>query len=232
VDADGNQVLDACEGCSVAAAATGENPAIARNRYLAVVPGSPGRLTALRLRVDDAPLAFAALVGAEFWIDRPFQVAEAADRLGDLAPERNFFSARLTCEPVFYEFGEHDVIYVHDAAVVPGARYLVSVVDYACGASSLEHYSPSLAVRTARWGDVSGLCNAVTCDAPDGSVQITDVVAVLDKFNNLTNAISKTRADVSGSIPNRLVDMEDVARILDAFRAERFPYPVPPRCSP
>lgn len=231
-DADGSRVLDVCEGCAPPAVVLPEMPVLTRNRYLSIVPGSPDRLTALRVRIEDAPGAYAALNGAEFWVDRPTLIAETADQLVDSTGEQSFFTARLTCAPVYFDFGSLGSLHIFDATIIPGARYLVSAVDFACQDPSAADFSDPLALATGSWGDVSGLCNADFCRPPDQSVDITDVVSVLDKFTNQPYAIAKTRADLAGAVPNRLVDMADAAVVLDAFQGSRFDLAVPAVCPP
>ena len=232
-DADDNGVLDWCEGCEQAAPPQPPLPVTAKNRYLSVIPGSADRLLALRIRVEEAPARFATLKGATFWVDRPFVTAEAADSLGGLRGGPDYFTARLACDPVFFDFGSLETVHLHDARIIPGAVYSVSSVDFACGGVDDEQFfSSPLSMATSAWGDVVEYCHTLACLPPDGSVQITDVVAVLDKFRNRSMAVAKVQADLAGALPNRLVDMADVAVVLGAFLGEPFPYPVPARCEP
>jgi Zn-dependent metalloprotease len=222
-DVDENGVLDVCEGCRQAVAAAPEPAPVNKNRYVSFVPANAGRLTALRVTLAGLPTGMAHLEGANLWVGAPSVVTEAAGR-SDLEPPV-FTAAPLGCEPVYVDWGAVGLVHVFGEVVVPGARYEVQAVDFACGVSDEGLFSPPLSLVTARWGDAVGWCGVDPCTAPDGRVDITtDVTAVIDKFTNRLGAPSKTRTDLAGAVPNGLVDIEDVVHALDAFLGSAYPF--------
>jgi hypothetical protein len=61
-------------------------------------------------------------------------------------------------------------------------------------------------------------------------VDFEDIAAVVDKFRNLPGALTKARADVSGSTPDRIIDFTDISFVVEAFRNLDYPFPVPADC--
>lgn len=121
-------------------------------------------------------------------------------------------------------------VHVADDEVVPGAVYEIEAIDLACGPSADAYFSDPLTVATARWGDITGDCSVNPCTRPDGTIDYVDIAAVVDKFRNLPPAPIKARADLAPAVPDRIVDMDDVARVLSAFRAEPYPFSVSGPC--
>jgi len=229
MDADDNGVPDECEGCIPADAPTFAPGAAAKNRYISFVPGKPARFTALQVTLVDLPAAFEALEGTQMWVGAPSSISEIADRLDEEPPV--FTGARLACEPVFLDWSTLGTVDVFDDEIVPGAVYAVQAIDLACGQSAEAYYSAPLTLMTSRWGDLVGRCYVTPCTPPDGTVDmISDVTAVLDKFKNLPGAPTKARADLAGAVPNAIVDMADVALVLDAFRGFAYPFGSPEGC--
>ncbi|MBI3836296.1 MAG: hypothetical protein HY287_18410 [Planctomycetes bacterium] len=52
----------------------------------------------------------------------------------------------------------------------------------------------------------------------------------MDKFKSVPTTIVVARADVNPAIPNHLVDIADVANIVDAFKNLAYPFPGPSNC--
>lgn len=117
---------------------------------------------------------------------------------------------------------------VTGAEIVPNAVYEIAALAEGCDAGVEDYYSAPLVRTTPKWGDVVGSCSVTPCSPPDGSVTITDVVAVQDKFSNKSGSVIKARADLDPNVPDRLVQISDVTQVLDAFCGKPYPaYPHP-----
>lgn len=107
-------------------------------------------------------------------------------------------------------------------------------IDERCDQSLNEsEFTDSLVVATSRWGDVSGSFDsgAGIWKAPDGTVDFfSDVLAVQAKFSNDTNAPMKGRCDIDPDLPNRVVDVTNVSRVLNAFQGFSYPFGGPIPC--
>ena len=95
-------------------------------------------------------------------------------------------------------------------------------------------YSDPLILTTSKWGDT--VLNTVFPSPPappqfappEGIIQITDVLAILQKFQNLGTATVSARVDLLGaSNPKYIVDhgigIDDVLQALFAFQAIKYP---------
>jgi hypothetical protein len=82
----------------------------------------------------------------------------------------------------------------------------------------------------ALWGDVTGGWDGSSWTAPDGVVDQDDIDAVVAKYQNLTNAPIKARADLDPDVPNRLVNFIDIGKTVDAYHGYLYPYDGPSGC--
>ena len=83
--------------------------------------------------------------------------------------------------------------------------------------------SAEVTAITTLWGDTVGPYKAgLGWLPPDGSVDIIDVVGILDKFRNLPGAPPIHRVDLIafglGCRPDRSINIIDASMALDAFR--------------
>ena len=151
-------------------------------------------------------------------------------------------TAALQCEP-YYTFWGSDTVHIYHELIVPAGTYEIQAIDPACDTAAEEDYSPSLEWDSSIWGDLVKDCTTTPCGPPDGIVNVTtDVTAVLDKYKNLPNAVSKVRADLEGSpagnppLPDQAINITDVTYCLSAFLGEAYPpagFPppgAPPAC--
>ena len=210
--------------CSVATAPLAEDPVVAQNRFLSVTPTSPGLRTALRVIPSSLPGNFAAFEGLELWVGDPFEVSELSAESGAMAP--TFTAAPLTCEPSFRDWGSLGRIQVVGEPVVPGAVFIVQAISEGCFGAGEFIYSTALSVSTTRYGDVTEYCGPGVCDPPDGAVGISDVLSLIAKFSNVSNAVRKARADMIPSCVDFLIDIADVLDGLRAFSG--LPYQFTP----
>ncbi len=112
------------------------------------------------------------------------------------------------------------MVVVCDDEIVPEASYRVRC-DY--GEEGSPRLSAEVTAITTVWGDTVGPYRVgIGWLPPDGSVDIIDVVAILDKFRNLPDAPPIHRVDLIalglGCRPDRSIDIIDASMALDAFR--------------
>jgi hypothetical protein len=128
------------------------------------------------------------------------------------------------------DWGVLGLVDVSEDEIVPEAIYQVQAIHCDSDFDDENSYTCPLEIETSIWGDVVGHCAVCPCTPPNGSVDITDVTAVLDKFKNLLCAPRKARADVAPDIPNRQVDFTDIYNVLDAFKGFDYPFDGPDEC--
>ncbi|MFQ5495531.1 MAG: WD40/YVTN/BNR-like repeat-containing protein, partial [Phycisphaerae bacterium] len=211
-DVNGNGVPDSCE-CIVASAAVadlipnrlGQPVFSTKNRYLTFSAGDVGRVQAARVTITDMPTPFASLIGTQRWVGTPAELSTLPGKgFNDpVGPgEASVWVARLQCDPAQVDWSSFGVIHVRHESIIPGATYVLEMLDETCALVGTLQFSPSLPLATASWGDIAGpfLQNDRLFSAPDGIVEIaTDVIAVLDGFSGRTGGASKPRADLEGN---------------------------------
>ena len=133
--------------------------------------------------------------------------------------------AGLGCAPHFMDWSTVGVVHVSDTRVVPGGVYDLQVVDEACGLTNESGFSAPLTLTNPKWGDCCGPFTGGEWPGPDASVDVTvDIVAGLNKFRNLPGAPIKAQVDMEPSTPDRLINITDITRGLDAFRGFAYPF--------
>ena len=65
---------------------------------------------------------------------------------------------------------------------------------------------------------------------PDGTVDFVDITAMVDKFQSVPDALSKTRADLVDAVPDSVVDFSDISAVVDGFKGLGYPFDVPDGC--
>ncbi len=210
------------------------------NRYLSFVPQNSGRQTAIRVTLIGSS-DFPAVVGKSWWVGPPTTYCENSGQSVPPAggcgpapglPASTLLSADLQCSMHCMDWdGLGAEIHVGDREIVPGATYRVEAIDCACDPTVPGHFSPALTIGTPQWGDITGTCATCPCTVPDASVDVTtDVTALLSKFKNVACAVVTARADLEPDVPDRLVNISDVTRGLDAFRGRSYPLSAPSPC--
>ena len=206
----------------------------AKNRYLSFSAGEPTRSQAVRLTYVDLPAPYDALNGTRAWIAQPTLVSENGGSPVPIPGFENIHVASLQCEPVFVDLAALGMIHLTHETIVPGGVYKLEVLDGVCPSSDPNSYSASLTITTSDWGDLVGAYDPATSSwkAADGSVDVTtDVVGVIDRFGSLPSSPSKTRVDIWPATADRVIDINDITQVLDAFMGEPFAFtPTPPPC--
>ena len=92
-------------------------------------------------------------------------------------------------------------------------------------------YSAPLAISTsAKWCDITGDCGVTPCSPPNGLIDFIDILAVVEKFKNEEGAPIKARTDLSGNLPDLVIDFVDISYTVDAFRGNPYPFDGPGPC--
>jgi murein tripeptide amidase MpaA len=128
---------------------------------------------------------------------------------------------RLVDTPVLRLPGEWTTAHAHGREIVPDTAYLVRV-EFGDQTSVDE-----TTVTTGLWGDIVGPFAFGQWAPPDGSVDIIDAVAGVDRFRNLPYAPPMEVCDLQPEIPDGNLDILEVSYILDAFRGLPYPFSGP-----
>ncbi len=191
-----------------------------QNRTLSLAPQNPAVLTALRVTGP----------GWQAWVGEPIDITENAGSVDPASASRfpTFRAAPLACVPLFTDWTTEGVVHVYDESFVPGGAYTIEAVRANCDIADQSSYSAALNIRLSAWGDVVGAYDTGSdrWASPDGSVGVpTDVVAIVDKFQNRSGAPAKIRMDVSPGALDWIINISDVSYALDAFRGAAYPFP-------
>jgi hypothetical protein len=215
-----------------------EAAAMPKNRFLSFRGSHPGQLVAIRVTFADLPVPLDWLNDQTMWVGEPAAVCENAGEdapppggcgIAPGLPSRTFWSAELQCEPYYRDWSALGTVHVYGAGIVPGATYGLQVIDEVCDTANEASYSAVLPVSTSRWCDIVSDCTTRPCGPPNGIVGIsTDAIAVVDKFKNLAYASVKTRCDLEPNVPDLLINITDVAYVIDAFIGQDYPFGGPP----
>ena len=208
-DENANGVPDECEVVPPSAAPEPHN--VQKNRYISFDPaGAEG--VAYQVELTDST-HFPGSVGVLGWV-------------GD--PDANAV-ARLSSEPVIRDWLE-PVIHVGACEIVPAATYAVRAMAYEVILSeplmidTVPEPSPKL------WADTVGPMDAGTWGPPNGLVTMEDIMAAIQRFQYAPTAPHFTWVDLDGEIPNTIVNMTDISRIVQGFKGEPYPFSDPAMC--
>lgn len=233
-----------CIPCTAAEKPTASmfSTSVAKNRYLAVEPLSPGELTALQVTILNMPAKFADRIGETLWVGEPLEICEnsgqnfpPAQGCGP-APgiePKSFMSAPLNCiGPTFRDWSLDSPLYLHGEAIVPKGEYEVRAIGLGCYMAGIATYSRGLRMESVqKWGDIVSNCTSCPCGEPNGSVDvITDVVSLVNKFSNNFCAPIKARADIEPENVDFQVSFGDVIQSLAGFTGSPYPFDGPTGC--
>lgn len=210
------------DDCALSSAPQAEAVVFPKNRYLSITPSNAGVQTAVRVLLSDLPAPFEAFGGTVMWLDRPESLVDSIN------PVTTIKRSRLTCDPVFHDFGSEGPITVSDHEIVPGGVYQIQQVTDGCDVGEEANYSASLAVSAAgRWGDVMG---AGPDDPPNDDTNFVDIAGLVDKFRNLPTAPGLAKTDLSPSQADGVIDFSDISACVNAFRGFAYPFSGPVGC--
>lgn len=208
--------------CETTSAPQAESLVFPKNRYLSVTPANAGVQTAIRVRLTDLPSPFESFEGTEMWVDVPEVLVDSVN------PVTTIKRSRLSCDPVFHDFGAAGPITISDHEIVPGGAYEIQQVTEGCDTGVEANYSAALAVATSGlWGDLIG---SGFDDPPNGDTNFTDIAGLVDKFRGSPGAPGLAKCDLSPSETDGNIDFTDIAMCVNAFRGVAYPYSGPLGC--
>ena len=144
-------------------------------------------------------------------------------------PEANSNISRILAEPVFRTWPE-PVIHLGDCQIVPVASYEIRATVDAVA------FTDALPLRTITqpvpkmWGDCTGDFTGAAWTGPNGVVNIDDIMAAVQKFQQLSTAPPLTYVDVDDEVPNGVLNMTDILQIVQGFKSEPYPFSDPADC--
>jgi hypothetical protein len=217
-DCDGDWVPEECEVRPVIVA----DESLRMNRYLGIVPGNPGRRTAIRVRLVSlnhpdgvGGSAFPQFEGEVRWVGPPALYDDAA------APQGAFTAAALQCAAYFHDWDDGEVVHVFGSEIITGSSYELQVIPEDCSRAVEGHYTAGTQARTAHWGDVAWPFWDGEAIQPD----MIDVSKLVDKFSDAPDTLQKAAAQLQPRVPNpaSLVSFLDIAQVISAYRGSGFP---------
>ena len=205
---------------AIAPEATAPQPAppphdIQKNRYVSFVPDNAGAAVAFQVTLASNDMQPGA-VGEVGWVGVP-----NASGLAGIAGE-----------PVYRDWIE-SVVHVGGCGVMPAGTFEIR----AQSPGGLP--TPAITVQTVAqplpksWGDVTGGFSGTAWTAPNGIMNITDILAELATIQGGPSAPHPSRTDlqsisITDSCVNRLVNAADVLMSVKAAQGDVFPFEVDP----
>ena len=203
-------VPDECEVSAPTAAAPPDDGR--KNRYLSFSPGNVDLKVAFQVEMT-ASVLFPDSTGGLGWVAQP-------DTDG---------ISRVNNEPVFRVWSE-PVVHAGDCEVVPVATYEIrATVDGVILSSPFEVATIHLP-EPKWWADCVGAFDGATWSRPDGVVNMDDVMAAVQKFEQVAGAPPLTWVDVHDEVPDKTINFTDIFRIILGFKGEVYPFRDPASC--
>ncbi len=222
-DCNSNGIPDECEGL-VPRPPANEAPAFPKNRFLSFVPRNHASLTALRVTFSDLPPPFDLLNGEALYVGPPHLVNEKGADVEPGSDSESFTAALLGCTPHFRDWNDVGLIHVFHESIVPGGSYDVQAISVACDPAIESSFSASLSLSTAGYGDTVTDLGQIPPGAPDGSVRVVDILAVLGRFGNVEGSIIKARADLEPGCLDLIINVTDVLSAIAGFQDLAYPF--------
>ena len=192
--------------CAVFAAPTADE--VVKNRYLSFTPGSSlGQPQAFRITTLINPL-FPATENQQRWVGLP-----DADGI-----------CRFECAPVYAQWGS-GMLNVADLDVVPGATYAVEAT-----MDGVAFLDPAYLDTVPVKGDIVGVFENGDWTPPNGTVDVLDFVAGLERFSGLPTAPPMSWCDTYPDLPDGVLDILDVVFVIDSFQGAPYPFGAPGSC--
>jgi len=208
--------------CSISNAPEAHPNPTARNRYLAFTPTNAGIQTAIRVRMTDLPGSFEAFEGSAKWVALPENLVDSINL------ETVIRRSRLSCDPVYHDWGSVGPLMISDHEIIPGGVYDIQQIGDRCDAGREELFSAALSIgTTGTWGDLIG---ESTAEPPNGIPNFFDFSGIVDKFQDAPGSPDLASADLQPSQPDSEVNLDDIATCIDAFRGNEYPFGGPVGC--
>ena len=183
-----------------------------KNRYVSFYPDNGGANVAFQIGLT-ASAYFPGSSGTLGWVG---------------PPDGNDVS-RIVADS-FFSNAWPEVVHVGDCQIVPMATYEIRST-----ADGVVFTDPFVASTIAQpppkyWGDVVGSFTGTVWTAPNGVVNMDDVLSAVQRFQQLASAPPLTWVDVDGEVPNTVVNMTDIQQVVQGFKGEPYPFSDPAGC--
>ncbi len=213
---DPNSVPPLCVECFPAEPVSPEPNGVDKNRYISVVPGTPGRLTAIRVRFTTTSDTGQTIEQIR-WLGQP-------KVLPTTVGTTPITVAGLRCDPLCLDWSEIGLVHVFGPDVRPESEYAADVIDCGCDFSDSASFTTPLLVTTAQWGDI------VEPFGISGQPNFSDISAVVDTFTGAAGAPIVVLSDLAPVIPDQGADFADISKDVDAFAGAAYPFGPGPGC--
>ena len=131
-------------------------------------------------------------------------------------------------EPYFCD-GWPAVVHIGDCGIVPVAAYEIRATDGIVTSAPLE-VSTIAQPEQKWWADIVGAKVEAVWSPPDEVVNMDDIQAAIQTFEDTPGAPHWTRVDLEDQVPNMVVNMTDVQFVVLAFEGAQYPYCAPADC--
>ena len=191
-----------------------------KNRVLSIDPTTNDVEVAYQVELTESAY-FGASVGGKWWVSDP-------EDLGD-----NIWRSRLVADPPVPRVWTEAVVHIADRAVVSVATYAVRATLDPTAPSPA--FSDDLVIATIAkpgekyWADCVGSLGAESWGPPNGEVNMDDVMAAVQKFQQLETAPHLTWVDVNGEVPDGVLNFGDIQMIVNGFKGDPYPFSAPLR---
>ncbi len=184
---------------------------VPKNRYISFDP-NVGGTAALRVELTGSEL-FPGSTGVVGWVGLP-----------DLHE-----ISRVEDTPVF-SAAWPALVHVGDCMIVPASTYEVrSSPDGISFGGPLELVTAA-SPTPKLWADIVGNFDGAEWTAPNGTLNMDDIMAFVQKFQGNPTAPPLTRVDVDPDRPNEVAGMTDLQQIVIAFKGGPYPFSDPVDC--
>ena len=103
--------------------------------------------------------------------------------------------------------------------------------EFGCDVANVASDLPDfVTIETSHWGDVTGRAVGAAMASPDGTADFRDIAAAIAAFIDPTTIDDVLRIDVHPEMPDQLIDMRDVAMIVNAVIGDAYPLAGPKAC--
>ncbi|MBI4717246.1 MAG: hypothetical protein HY763_05540 [Planctomycetes bacterium] len=187
-----------------------------KNRYVSFEPNYGLVPVAYRVELLDSEL-FPAATGVIGWVGPP-----DAEGAASILPS----STPLTAVTRVWTEG---YIHVGDCEVSPRATYGIAATEDGVVFSPQRVFQTVARPTPKFWGDNVGIFTGGSWTAPNGVMNINDVISALQAFQGLASAphfsfVDVQASDVNNPCMNRTVNISDVFLLLKAQQGEVYPF--------